>query len=84
MDGETPSPEYRVTFNFGEESDYESGYLSEMNVPVLEDDKEVILRVESARNVIVRSVMFIRASVLETHEMKFRETEKIFKDKELE
>ena len=77
MDGETPSPEYRVTFVSGEESDEEC--ISEMSVPVKEDDKKVILRVESARNVVVRSVMFIRTNVLESHEFNFKESSKIFK-----
>ena len=50
----------------------------EYRVPVREQKKEVILRVESARNVVVRSVMFIRTSVLENDEINFDESEKIF------
>ena len=54
--------------------------LPEYRVPVEGDDKEVILRVESARNVVVRSVIFVRTSVLENQELNFKESSKIFRD----
>lgn len=45
----------------------------EYRVPVQEEDKNVILRVESARNVVVRSVMFVRVSFLEDRYLNFEE-----------
>ena len=53
----------------------------EYRVPVEDDDSEVILRVESARNVVVRSLVFIRASVLENKEFNFKEVTKLFYDR---
>ena len=52
----------------------------EYRVPVEGDNKEVILRVESARSVVVRSLIFIRTSVLENKELSFEDAVKIFKD----
>ena len=77
MKDEPCSPEYRVTFKFGEDSDEESVF--DMSGPVKEDDKEIVLRVESERNLVVYSVMFIRTSVLENQELMYKETSKIFK-----
>ena len=54
--------------------------LPEYRVPVEGDDKEVILRVESERSVVVRSLIFIRTSVLENQELNFKDTVKIFKE----
>ena len=51
----------------------------EYRVPVEDKNKEVILRVESARNVVVRSIIFIRASVLENQDIIFKELEPLFK-----
>ena len=45
----------------------------EYRVPVDEEDKNSISRVESARNVVVRSVMFVRASFLEEQDLYFTE-----------
>ena len=45
----------------------------EYRVPVQEEDKNVILRVESARNVVVRSAMFVRVSFLEDRDVNFVE-----------
>ena len=54
--------------------------LPEYRVPVEEKKKEVILRVESARSVVVRSIVFVRASVLENKEINFKDVAKIFRD----
>ena len=54
--------------------------LPEYRVPVEGDDKEVILRVESERSVVVRSLIFIRTSVLENQELNFKDVAKIFKE----
>ena len=54
--------------------------LPEYRVPVEGEDKEVILRVESARSVVVRSIMFVRARVLENQEINFKDVAKIFRD----
>ena len=54
--------------------------LPEYRVPVKGDDKEVILRVESERSVVVRSLIFIRTSVLENQELNFKDVAKIFKE----
>ena len=78
MDGEPGLPEYRVSFTLDEHSD-EEDELPAISAPVKEDDKKVILRVESARNVVVYSVMFVRTSVLENHELNFEELSKIFR-----
>lgn len=43
----------------------------ECRVPVTEADKNVILRVESTRNVVVRSLIFVRLSFLENQDMNF-------------
>ena len=43
----------------------------ECRVPVTEADKNVILRVESTRNVVVRSLMFVRLSFLVNRDMNF-------------
>lgn len=75
MPGEPGLPEYRVplTLDEDEDSDVES-----VSSDWSEDQKKVILRVESARNVVVYSVMFVRASVLENHEMFFNDLPDIF------
>ena len=52
----------------------------EYRVPVEDYDKELILRVEAARNFVVRSVIFIRTSVLENQEIIFNELEGLFRD----
>jgi hypothetical protein len=52
----------------------------EYRVPVQGDNKEVILRVESARSVVVRSLVFIRTSVLENKELNFKEAAKTFRE----
>jgi hypothetical protein len=44
------------------------------------DDKEIILRVESARSVVVRSLVFVRASILENKEINFKEVTEIFRE----
>ena len=54
--------------------------LPEYRVPVEGDNKEVILRVESARSAVVRSLIFIRTSVLENKELNFKEAAKIFRE----
>jgi hypothetical protein len=54
--------------------------LPEYRVPVEGDDKEVIIRVESERSVVVRSLIFIRASVLENQELNFKEATKLFRE----
>ncbi len=51
----------------------------EYRVPVDEDDKEVILRVETTRNVVVHSLVFIRTSVLEDKEINFKEVAEVFR-----
>ena len=53
----------------------------EYRVPVEDDNKDVILRVELARNVVVRSLVFIRTSVLENKEFNFKEVTKLFYDR---
>ena len=78
MDGEPGLPEYRVPFTFDDKSGGEDE-LPKINGPVEEDDNKVVLRVESARNVVVYSVMFVRTSVLQNHELNFKESSKIFK-----
>lgn len=45
----------------------------EYRVPVDEEDKNGISRVESGRNVVVRSVMFVRTSFLEEQDLYFTE-----------
>jgi hypothetical protein len=44
------------------------------------DDKEIILRVESARSVVVRSLVFVRTSILENKEINFKEVTEIFRE----
>ena len=44
---------------------------TEYRVPVNEEDKSVVQRVESARNVVVRSLMFVRLSFLENPDVDF-------------
>lgn len=51
----------------------------ECRVPVSEADKNVILRVESARNVVVRSLMFVRLSFLENREMNFNQAVRLLR-----
>ena len=53
---------------------------SEFRVPVEEDDKNVILRVESKRNVVVGSIVFVRLSFFEDKDVKFEEAKELFKD----
>lgn len=53
--------------------------LPEYRVPVKGEDKEVIHRVELSRNVVVRSIIFVRTSVLENHEFDFQLVKKIFR-----
>ena len=45
--------------------------MPEYRIPVHEADKNVILRVESTRSVVVRSLMFVRLSFLENQDMNF-------------
>ncbi|KAJ7386826.1 hypothetical protein OS493_006856 [Desmophyllum pertusum] len=45
--------------------------MPEYRVPVTEADKNVILRVESTRSVVVRSLMFVRLNFLENQDMNF-------------
>ena len=52
----------------------------EYRVPVDEEFKEFIFRVECARSVAVRSVVFVRASVLEKQELGFNDIAQIFRD----
>ena len=52
----------------------------EFRVPVAEADKNVILRVESKRNVVVRSIVFVRLSFLEDEDVEFEKVEELFKD----
>ena len=47
----------------------------ECRVPVTEADKNVVLRVESTRNIVVRSLMFVRLSFLENQDMNFESEE---------
>lgn len=51
----------------------------EFRVPVVGEDKNVLLRVESARNVVVRSLVFARLSFLEDETINFEEVKKLFK-----
>ena len=51
----------------------------EYRVPVNEADKNVILRVQSTRNVVVRSLMFVRASFLENQDMNFEKAMKLLR-----
>ena len=51
----------------------------ECRVPVTEADKNVILRVESARNVVVRSLMFVRLSFLENRDMNFHQAVRLLR-----
>lgn len=51
----------------------------ECRVPVTETDKNVILRVESTRNVVVRSLMFVRLSFLENQDMNFDQAMKLLR-----
>ena len=51
----------------------------ECRVPVTEDDKNVILRVESTRNVVVRSLMFVRLSFLKNQDMNFDQAVRLFR-----
>jgi hypothetical protein len=44
------------------------------------DEKEIILRVESARSVVVRSLVFVRASILENKEINFKEVTELFRE----
>ena len=53
---------------------------SEFRVPVTEADKNVILRVESKRNVVVRSIVFVRLSFLQDEDVKFEEVKELFTD----
>lgn len=52
----------------------------EYRVPVVGEDKNVILRVESARNVVVRSLVFVRTKVLDNQEINFEQAGELFKD----
>ena len=45
--------------------------MPEYRIPVHEADKNVILRVESTRSVVVRSLMFVRLTFLENQDMNF-------------
>ena len=82
MDGELDLPEYRVRFTLDEQSDEEDATSGPGEEDDKEDDEEddekVVLRVESARNVVVYSVMFVRTNVLENHELNFKESSKLF------
>ena len=50
----------------------------EFRVPVAGADKNVILRVESKRSVVVRSLVFVHLSFLEDEDVKFEEVKKLF------
>lgn len=52
----------------------------EYRVPVEGEDKNVILRIESSRSVVVRSVMFVLTKVLEDKEFNFKEAAKLFRE----
>ena len=52
----------------------------EFRVPVPGADKNVILRVESKRSVVVRSIVFVRLSFLEDKDVTFDEMKELFKD----
>ena len=52
--------------------------LPEYRVPVTDEDRHVILRVESSRSVVVRSLVFVRLSFLESQEINFEEVAKLF------
>ena len=73
MVGEPAMPEYRVPFTLDGDCDDEFSPPGDD-----EDQNNVVLRVESARNVVVYSVMFVRASALENQEMIFDELPKLF------
>ena len=45
--------------------------MPEYRIPVHEADKNVILRVESTRSVVVRSLMFVRLAFLENQNVNF-------------
>ena len=51
----------------------------EYRVPANEEFKDFIFRVESVRSVVVRSVVFVRASVLEKQELGFNDITQIFR-----
>ncbi|XP_078377937.1 uncharacterized protein LOC144661105 [Oculina patagonica] len=51
----------------------------EYRVPVSEADKNVILRVESRRKVVVRSLMFVRVSFLENQGINFEQAIKLLR-----
>ena len=51
----------------------------ECRVPVTEDDKNVILRVESTRNVVVRSLIFVRLSFLENQDLNFNQAVRLLR-----
>ena len=52
--------------------------MPEYRVPVLQADKNVILRVESTRSVVVGSLMFVRLSFLENQEINFEKAMELF------
>lgn len=53
--------------------------MPEYRIPVHEADKNVILRVESTRSVVVRSLMFVRLSFLENQDMNFDQAMKLLR-----
>ena len=52
--------------------------LPEYRVPVTDEDRHVILRVECSRSVVVRSLMFVRVNFLENLRINFEEVGKLF------
>lgn len=53
--------------------------MPEYRIPVHEADKNVILRVESTRSVVVRSLMFVRLNFLENQDMNFDQAMKLLR-----
>ena len=53
--------------------------MPEYRIPVTEADKNVILRVESTRNVVVQSLIFVRLSFLENQNINFEQAMKLLR-----
>ena len=53
--------------------------MPEYRIPVTEADKNVILRVESARSVVVQSLIFVRLSFLENQNINFEQAMKLLR-----
>ena len=58
----------------------ENSTYPEYRVPSILLEEAVILRVESERDVVVRSVVFIRKEMLDDHSVTLGEVKKLFKE----